>query len=148
MAEQEDMELISPQKTFQKYLYMCNNSHRKLVEDLLYNQSFKKGLHKTGKDRKTKAPAWDQHPRKGICEGGKVHRSKLSPWGASLPVVRTTGTDRRAGGTWTLLWRSAHVLAHQQPGQRQAVLMAATSLHLPAGMVHQVGPQVWAAARC
>ena len=104
------MELTSPTNASNIHLHVEQFSQKtnwKLAEDLFYNQSCKKDLHITWQDGGKKAFRTGLAPLGGICEGGKVHTGRTSPWGAPLPAMKSARTGRGTGGvtdlgSWTL----------------------------------------------
>ena len=85
-------------------------------------------------------------PLGGMCEGGKVHRGRPSPWGTPLSAERSAGTDRGAGEAWTLLTRVHTCWLASNQGAR-LVLASATLLHYPARNTDQIGLLVHALTR-
>lgn len=110
MAEQEEMELISPTNASNMHLHVEQLSQKtdwKLARDLFYNQSCKENFHVTKEDGGKKAFRTGLAHLRGSCKEGKVHMGRTLSWGAPLLAARSDRTDRGAEGvtdvgSWTL----------------------------------------------
>ena len=142
------MELIFPQQTHQKYIYLFNNSHRKLkAEDLLYNQTCKEDPYLTGYNGGEKGIRMGPKSLGGIYKGWKGHTSDPSPWEAPMLSGRSTKTEREGGGVWPPLIRSVHCWPANNQGGERTALMAASPLYFPVQNMHWMRLLVWIAHR-
>lgn len=130
-GDQDDRVALPPQNINNKSILNFSwKTTWKLADEHLYNQSYKKNLYVTWKDRRKKDISLGHVPLRRICKEERVCMGGPHPrewaggitiwasqsWGAAqrrqvpLPAGKTTRTDRRAVEAQTVLSRSAHML--------------------------------------